>query len=236
MKSNLPQDWQVFQSPQALADQALQSIIQIASEAINQRQGFHFVTAGGSTPLQIYKMLAEFEKTSQGQAMNWQQWFIYIGDERCLAESDSERNSLALQNAWLSDSAIPAENVFIMPAELGANEAAKSYESVVKGVEFDLVLLGMGEDGHTASLFPGHSHEHQADQLVQTEFNSPKAPPERVTLSAACLGNARQLFKLISGAGKQAAVKEWLAGVSLPIAQVNAKETTVLISQESLPA
>ena len=236
MKGNLPQNWQVFHSPQLLANETLESIIELASEAINEREAFHFVTAGGTTPMQIYKMLAEFEKTSEGQEMNWQQWFIYIGDERCLPVSDTERNSLALQNAWLNDSAIPAENVFIMPAELGAKEAAKRYESVVKGVEFDLVLLGMGEDGHTASLFPDHSHDDEAGQLVQTEFASPKAPPERVTLSAACLANTRQLFKLVTGAGKQQAVTEWLAGKKLPIAEVNAEETAVLISQESLPA
>ena len=236
MKANLPQNWEVFQSPKLLADDTLESIIELASESIDEREAFHFVTAGGTTPMQIYKMLAEFEKTARGQTMNWQQWFIYIGDERCLAESDAERNSLALQKNWLNDSAIPTENVFIMPAELGAKEAAKRYELVVKDIEFDLVLLGMGEDGHTASLFPGHSHDHEAGQLVQTEFASPKAPPERVTLSAACLGNSRHLFKLITGAGKQSAVKEWLAGKSLPIAEVNAKETTVLISQESLPA
>jgi 6-phosphogluconolactonase len=122
-----------------------------------------------------------------------------------------------------------------MPAELGAKKAAQAYEEIVSGVVFDVVMLGMGEDGHTASLFPGHSHEAEASQLVQTEFDSPKPPAERVTLSAQCLGNSRYLFKIVTGAGKKEAVKQWLSGMDLPIATVRGEQTTIFISEDSLP-
>lgn len=236
--NKLPNNWRCFSTANELAEYTLQSILKIAQEAIQQKEAFHFVTAGGTTPLQVYKLLAAYEKeeTHSPQSItDWSKWHIYVGDERCLPEDDPERNSLALQRNWLHFSQIPVENRHFMPAELGAKQAATLYESVVKNIRFDVVLLGMGEDGHTASLFPGHSHQHEADQLVQTEFNSPKPPSERVTLSACCLGNSRHLFKLITGQNKQAAVQQWLTGEALPISQVCGEDTQVFISAESCP-
>lgn len=235
---NLPNNWRCFASAAELAEFTCQSILEIAQEAIQKRGAFHFVTAGGTTPLQVYQLLAAYEKNALGTSqpmMDWSKWHIYIGDERCLPVDDAERNSLALQNNWLKYSQIPTENIHFMPAELGAKQAALRYQSVVENLYFDVVLLGMGEDGHTASLFPGHSHQHEAENLVQTEFNSPKPPSERVTLSVNCLGNSHHLFKLITGTNKQAAVQQWLAGETLPISQVCGEDTQVLISIESCP-
>lgn len=238
-RDSLPKGWLFFETPTELAEFTFESILEISKQAIDKRGSFHFVTAGGTTPLQVYRLLADYEVTHSDSAVDWSKWHIYIGDERCLPVSDPERNSLALETAWLVKSSIPASNIYYMPAEQGPDEAASSYESVVKGVKFDVVLLGMGEDGHTASLFPGHSHDHESGQLVQTEFNSPKPPLERVTLSAACLGNSRFLFKLITGSGKQQAVKQLLEETSqeeqLPIAMVKGKNTKILVSADSLP-
>lgn len=236
----LPKGWLLFETATELAEFTFESILEIAKQAIDKRGVFHFVTAGGTTPLQVYRLLADYESKQADSTVDWSKWHIYIGDERCLPVNDPERNSLALESAWLANSHIPAANIHAMPAELGPEKAATAYEAVVKGIKFDVVLLGMGEDGHTASLFPGHSHDHESDRLVQTEFNSPKPPSERVTLSAACLENSRFLFKLITGSGKQQAVKQLLddkkQGVNkLPIALVNGNNAKTLVSADSLP-
>lgn len=233
-RTNLPEQWLQFDNADQLAQYTLEQILKIASESIEKKGAFHFVTAGGTTPMQVYKLLAELEKTDS-QSTDWAKWFIYMGDERCLPVDNHERNSLALQTCWLDNSLIPQDNIYYIPAELGAKKAAKAYQSVIEGIQFDVILLGMGEDGHTASLFPGHNHQHEANLLVQTEFNSPKPPAERVTLSSESLGNSRYLFKLITGAGKCSAVKGWLKGESLPISLVEGLQTSVLISEESLP-
>jgi len=101
----------------------------------------------------------------------------------------------------LSKVAIPAANIFIMPTELGTVEAAVEYREAIADVDqFDLVLLGMGEDGHTASLFPGHVND--SEETVHEVYNSPKPPSDRISLSAKTLANTRQCdrcFKSRSG-------------------------------------
>jgi 6-phosphogluconolactonase len=90
---------------------------------------------------------------------------------------------------------------------------------VIAGVDsFDTVLLGMGEDGHTASLFPGHVNS--SDETVHAVYNSPKPPPERVTLSAKTLSQTRQLLFLVTGEGKRDAVQQWRQGIILPVALI----------------
>jgi 6-phosphogluconolactonase len=115
--------------------------------------------------------------------------------------------------------AIPDSQIFTIPAELGPEPAAKKYQQIVaSALPFDLVLLGMGEDGHTASLFPGH--QHQENELAHAVYNSPKPPPERVSISAKALSNTQQLIFLITGTNKQEAVKNWRSGQELPVATI----------------
>lgn len=232
--NKLPDNWSLFDSAEEVAQFTSHKILELADKAIIDRGAFHFVTAGGTTPLSIYRILAKLE-ASQATKMNWEKWHIYMGDERCLPENDPERNSVSLYECWLKKSRIPRSQIHMIPAELGPKEAAVIYEKIVKGIFFDCVLLGMGEDGHTASLFPGHSHTHEENRLVQTEFNSPKPPPKRVTLSSKCLSQSRHLFKLVTGSSKQDAVDKWLAGTPLPIAEIQSSHTQVLISSDSLP-
>ncbi|KAF3977854.1 MAG: 6-phosphogluconolactonase [Methylococcales symbiont of Iophon sp. n. MRB-2018] len=204
--------WHPFATANQVAQAVCTQILQSAEQAISARACFHLVLAGGSTPEKVYQLLAH-AKT------NWSKWYIYYGDERCLAADNSERNSTMATNALLSKTDIPVENIFTMPTELGAIEATKKYrQSIAKVEQFDLVLLGMGEDGHTASLFPGHINDQ--DETVHAVYNSPKPPSDRISLSAKTLANTRQLFFIVTGASKCEPVKQWKQGVNLPVASI----------------
>lgn len=204
-----------FTNNQALAEATTAAILDAAQQAIAETGQFKIVLAGGSTPNLIYQML------SQAQA-DWNNWWIFWGDERCLPVADVERNSLMAMQAWLEKVAIPAGQIFPIPAEKGAAQGAADYQALMaEHLPFDMVLLGMGEDGHTASLFPGHLHNE--NELVHAVYNSPKPPSDRVSLSAAVLSNAEQVLFLISGAGKQQAFKQWQQGADLPVARIKPK-------------
>lgn len=202
-----------------VAEAACAEILSAAQTAIIERGKFKIVLAGGTTPEKVYKLLAKADA-------DWRHWWIYHGDERCLPVDHHDRNSLMAATAWLSHVNIPQEQIFDIPAEQGPVRGAALYRDIVAaGLPFDLVLLGMGEDGHTASLFPGHANN--ADELTHAVFNSPKLPPERVSLSAKTLSNAEIVIFLITGANKQDALKAWKAGEKLPVGSVIAKRNLV---------
>ena len=143
---------------------------------------------------------------------------MYFGDERCLPAGDAGRNSKMAADEWADHVPIPKDQVHPIPAELGATAAALAYAETLRNVsEFDLVLLGLGDDGHTASLFPGHDWGTSSDApTVLAVFNAPKPPPERVSLSAARLSRAREVLFLIAGDDKRDAVARWRAGENIP--------------------
>jgi 6-phosphogluconolactonase len=224
---NLPDNWRVFPTAEAVANAAAQWVAEQAQSAIKQSGRFNLVAAGGTTPIKCYEQL----KTMQ---QDWEFWQIFMGDERCLPKNDPERNSMALWNHWLHFGKIPSEAIHFIPTELGPDKAAERYEAVVQPIDwFDVTMLGMGEDGHTASLFPGHVYPE--GRAVVIERNSPKPPPERVSLSYERLSQSRQVLKLITGNTKQAAVAKWLSGEDLPIARIKGQETHVFISEDALP-
>ena len=209
---SLPKQTQVLADSAAVAAKAVTCILNAAGDAIAARGAFHLVLAGGRTPEAAYRLLA-------GSDADWDNWHIWYGDERCLPVDDAERNSVMAATAWLADSAIPATQQHPMAAELGAEVAASRYaEEITPALPFDMVLLGMGEDGHTASLFPGQ--QHAADELVHAVHDSPKPPPDRVSLSVASISSARAVLMLVTGAGKREALARWRAGEVLPIATV----------------
>ncbi len=206
--------WHQFDTAAQVADAVVEQILIIAEAAIAKRGSFKIVLAGGSTPEKIYQLLAK-AKT------DWSKWMIYYGDERCLPANDKDRNSTMATNALLSKVAISPANIFSMPTELGAVEAAKKYRlTIADAGQFDLVLLGMGEDGHTASLFPGHQHN-DLDDTVHEVYNSPKPPSDRISLSAKTLSNTRKLFFIVTGDSKRDTVKQWKLGADLPVATIS---------------
>jgi 6-phosphogluconolactonase len=204
--------WHKFKLPTPLAEAVCKEIIMSAQLAIAERDCFKLVLAGATTPIPIYQLLAQ-------QEAEWSKWYIYYGDERCLPVDHPERNSVMAQQALLDHVGIPAEHILTMPTELGNVEAAKLYQQSISDVmPFDMVLLGMGEDGHTASLFPGQHYP--ADELVHAVFDSPKPPPERISLSAKALSNTRRLVFIITGENKREAVQQWQTGFHLPVSMI----------------
>jgi 6-phosphogluconolactonase len=155
------------------------------------------VLAGGTTPERCYELLAEME-------VDWGKVSILFGDERCVPPDHPDSN-YRIAREKLLDKVSPA-TVHRMPAELGPDEGAKEYaKTIAKLVPLDLVILGVGEDGHTASLFPNHPIL-KATGLVAGIKNSPKPPSERVTLTLETIQAAKQVIVLATGKGKADAV------------------------------
>jgi 6-phosphogluconolactonase len=218
--------WHLFDDPRSVAQAAAWRIVIAADRAIRQHGRFSLVLSGGSTPQATYRLLADADT-------DWSKWRIYFGDERCLPVDDGQRNSVMAAAAWLDRVYIPAEHIHPIQAERGAEEAAAAYAKLVAAaLPFDLVLLGMGEDGHTASLFPGHSHAQQ--ELVHAVHEAPKPPPERVSLSREALSDCHELLILVTGTTKRHAVARWKSGESLPVASIGAHHAIdVLIDRDA---
>lgn len=250
---SLPSNWVVFSDAESLAQQCVADILLRAKLAIQQKGSFHFMTAGGTTPNRCYQLLSE-------KQADWSHWHIYMGDERVLPFNHAERNSQALLLHWLNKQQIPTKNIHFMNTEAGANESAKKYANLIASMDVvDVCLLGMGEDGHTASLFPEHEKinpvqavfaEHRANPLkhpkkhqhseqlapIVIEHNSPKPPSQRVSVSYATLAKCALVIKLITGKNKQNAIQQWLNATNpLPIQKAQGKQTQVYISQDALP-
>jgi 6-phosphogluconolactonase len=131
---------------------------------------------------------------------------------------------------------IPPGQVHPIPAELGPDAAAAAYtRAIAPAMPFDLVLLGMGEDGHTASLFPGR--DVSGDALVIPVREAPKPPPERVSLTPRALGDCREMLILVTGAGKREALAAWRRGSDLPVTRAaDAGRARVLVDRDAAGA
>ena len=216
-------EWRVFPDAGELVPALADALLAEAAAAISERGVFHLVLAGGSTPQVLYRALAAREA---GDA----RWMIWYGDERCLPADHAERNSVMVESVWLSASRIPPGNRRPIPAERGAAEAATIYADWLAGIpEFDVVLLGMGEDGHTASLFPGQAWGEAAGSPdVLAVSGAPKPPPERVSLSAARLNRSQRVWFVITGSGKRHALRRWAWQEALPVAAVHGRQQTAV--------
>lgn len=179
--------------------------------ALAARGRFVVVLAGGATPRGAYELLRH-------AAANWSAWHVYFGDERCAPAANPERNSRMAEAAWLDHVAIPRAQIHEIAADPGPIEAARRYANLLDAVgRFDLVLLGLGEDGHTGSLFPGRDLGAGASApSALPVFDAPKPPAERVTLSARRFSDTAQAVFLVFGAGKRAAIARWRAGEEIP--------------------
>ena len=207
--------WHSFDSQDNINQAATARILQAASEAIQAQGSFYVVLAGGSTPKAVYQLLSE-------QQADWANWHVFHNDDRCLPVDHEERNSKMARDAWLSKVAIPEQQIHDIPAELGNVAGAKAYAETLKDVRtFDLVILGLGEDGHTASLFPNQTVDNSADAVPV--FDAPKPPADRITISQSRLNNTKEVMFLVTGAGKQEAVDNWRNGAAIPATLITGK-------------
>lgn len=154
---------------------------------------------------------------------------IWWGDERFVAPNSPDRNDVQAYHALLSKIAIPKANIHRFPSQEDGSlqQAAKLFQLEIEKLEpsFDIVLLGMGPDGHIASLFPNSSAE-EFGGLVVAEANSPKPPPQRLSLSFLALNSSDQIWFLVSGEEKSEAVRQVFEGAELPAGRVEGREAT----------
>ncbi len=202
--------------PQAAAEYAAGEIARALREALDRRGVAHFALSGGTTPRAAYRALA-------GLLEDWSAVELWYGDERCVGPEDPESTHRLVVESLLAHIHGHAPREHRVRGELGPEAAAREYgEEVGAAVApaepgglptLDVSLVGIGEDGHTASLFPGHPEvEDSSGALCLPVRNSPKPPPERVTLSLPVLRAARYTLLLVAGAGKADALAAALAG------------------------
>ncbi len=196
------------------------------------------VLAGGSTPRGVYHALAG----EHAGRIRWDRVHLFFGDERCVPSEDPLSNYAMARESLISRIPVPDGNVHRIPAEIDPPaEAARHYEDSIRSFfgrgpggpppRFDLVLLGVGADGHTASLFPGHDALEERSLWVAAVHSAAVVPPWRITLTLPVLDNARQVFFVVTGAAKAAVVRAILRDAPearrYPAARVRGRERTV---------
>ncbi|MBN2578315.1 MAG: 6-phosphogluconolactonase [Pirellulales bacterium] len=214
-------DVDVCQNPDELAARAVKLITQAAHEAIEDRGQFTLTLSGGSTPMETYLLLAHFDRSTP---VVWPHTCVFFSDERLVPPDDPRSNFGMAQKSLLDRVKIPPSQIFPVPTEApSAAEAAARYaETMVEFFSpsdrthpprFDLILLGMGEDGHTASLLP-HTDALAEEKLWATWTPPDNATPrvERITMTYLVLNAARQVVFLVTGAKKAVALWDVLEG------------------------
>jgi 6-phosphogluconolactonase len=201
---------------------AVELIRQAAERAVEERGLFRLGLAGGNTPKAVYEALATSSKS-----LPWERVQITFGDERCVPPGDSASNYRMANEALLSKVSIPEGNVFRIRGEIDPLEAAQEYEARLSAVAsrfgeaiyaHDLLLLGLGEDGHTASLFPESPALLETQRWI-TPARGPKPPPQRVSFTFPLINAARQIAFLVNDPSKESVIQSVLQG-SYPAAKV----------------
>jgi len=206
----------------SLAARAADLFAQAAQEAAAARGRFAVALSGGASPQPLYRWLARQQFT---QKVPWRRVHLYWGDERCVPPDDPASNYGAAERLFIRHVPVLGENVHRIRGEEGAEGAADAYEQELRALAarerptselpvFDLVLLGLGADGHTASLFP-HSPALEEVERLAVATEAPDGSP-RVTVTFPVVGAARRVWFLVSGADKAGMVAEVLEGLRVP--------------------
>ena len=226
---------------EAAAQRAADVVARLAGEAIDARGVFHLALAGGSTPKRCHELLAEHE-------VDWSRVHLWESDERCVAPDDPESNFLMMRESLIDRVPIPGENVHRVMGERGAEEAADLYQgelrnSIEERTDADIPILdvcmcGMGEDGHTMSLFPGNPALSVKDRLVVGVHDAPKPPPDRVSFTFETAHAARRTILLVAGASKADAMRAVVEGADphVPASLLRFGRLEVIADDAAAPA
>lgn len=203
---------EVVQDAESLSARASKLFLSIARKAIETRNDFTVALSGGSTPKALYERLA---RESANDSL-WTRAQIFWGDERCVLPDDEESNYRMAYESLLRRVPVPAENIHRMRGEDEPERAAADYSRVVsetlasRALKFDLILLGLGEDGHTASLFPHSSALEEREKIVAANWVE-KLRASRLTFTVPLINRARSVLFLVSGEKKRDALRRVLS-------------------------
>jgi 6-phosphogluconolactonase len=200
----------IFKDADDLGEFAARSFVELAKRSIAERGRFLVALSGGGTPMKLYERLAR-------ETLDWSRLHFFWGDERCVPVDDAG-NNYGQTKRILFDK-VGAANIHRIESDLGPVSAARAYlqtlsdfaEPSLPFPRFDLVLLGMGEDGHTASLFPG-SPVHMTEPVIAVTAHYQDRPANRVTLTPLVFNQAREIWFLVTGAGKAETLRNVLKG------------------------
>ena len=191
--------------------QAAQQLGEAIVAALEQRGRCRLGLAGGSTPGPVYQHLA---LPPWAARIRWDRVDLFWGDERCVPPSDARSNFRMVQETLIQPAAIPPDNVHRIAGEAFPADAADRYEAVLAAEPLDLLLLGMGHDGHTASLFPETAELGERRRRVVPTV-SPSAPHQRISLTLRAINESRLVCLLVTGADKAARLAEVLRQLEL---------------------
>jgi 6-phosphogluconolactonase len=204
----------------ALYEAAASLLIRAAAEAISERGVFTTALSGGTTPQMLYSLLAQ----KCCNEIDWQRTQVFFSDERCVPPDHPQSNYLMIRETLLDKAPIPPENVHRMKGELDPSAASVEYNEELRGVfglsaeqnpSFDLILLGIGQDCHTASLFPGSEVLYGNPDPTSAVY-VPKLQAFRLTLTPCVLTNSRLTIVLAIGKDKAHAVRQAIQGPLSP--------------------
>ncbi len=210
---------EIFPGAPEVAGAVADLFVDVACTALAKRGKVHVALAGGNTPRAAYELLAQLPRSSE---ISWSDVFIYFGDERCVPPDDAQSNYRMARLAFLEAVPIPAANVHRMRGELDPAEAARDYAAVLRtdlgeNPSFDLTLLGLGPDGHTASLFPGSPPDADDDALVRAVYSESSAM-WRVTITPKVINASHTVAFAVEGVEKAAILAAVLEGPRDPVA------------------
>lgn len=195
----------VFKDHDRFVDGAAAFITQSAADAIAARGRFSIALSGGGTPKVIYAQLAS---AGYKERINWAKWHIFFGDERCVPPDDAKSNFRMARESLLDQVPLPVENIYRIRGEDDPAQAALAYEQHIQRFfrsaelpAFDLILLGMGDNGHTASLFPGTAALRERERWVVPQYVEVMTT-WRVTFTLPLINAARNVAFMAEGAGK----------------------------------
>lgn len=201
-----------------LARQAADTIQDIANTAISQAGRFSIALSGGSTPKTLFALLG----TEYAQKIDWKNTHIFWSDERCVPPDDADSNYMMARETLLDHVPLPAANINRIKGELPPEVGAVQYEAVLHTFfhnqlpRFDIILLGMGDDGHTASLFPGTEAVNERQRWVIPNHVTTAKQTWRITFTVPVINNAANVMFLIAGSGKAERLKQVIQGAFTP--------------------